>query len=108
MDPHPQFRREPRDPDPRPGTSADVEIILERREDVLRVPTFAVIEGNHVLVVEDGQATERGIRIGLRNWDYTEITSGLDAGEKVITSLDRVQLKSGMRVREEAPGDREP
>lgn len=103
-----EFRREPGDPEPRPGTSADVEIILERREEVLRVPTFAVIEGNHVLVVEDGRAVERRIDLGLRNWDYTEILSGLEDGEKVITSLDRVQLKSGMRVREEAPGDREP
>jgi HlyD family secretion protein len=100
-----EFRQQPDDPHPRPGTSSDVEIILERQEDVLRVPTFSIIESDHVLVVEDGRARERSVGIGLRNWDYTEILSGLDEGEKVITSLDRVQLRSGMRVREETPED---
>jgi HlyD family secretion protein len=88
-------------PDPRPGTSADVEIILERRDDVMRVPTFSVIEGDHVLVVEAGRARARRVTTGLRNWDFTEIVDGLRGGERVITSLDRVQLEPGMRVEAE-------
>jgi HlyD family secretion protein len=93
-----EFRQDEGDPHPRPGTSADVEIILNRKDDVLRVPTFAVIEGNHVLVVDGDKAKSREIEIGLRNWDYTEVISGLEDGEVVITSLDRINLKSGVRV----------
>ena len=102
-----EFRQGPDDPHPRPGTSADVEIILDSREDVLRVPTFAVIEGNHVLVLEGETARRRAIQAGLRNWDYTEVISGLEAGEVVITSLDRINLKAGVRVRtrDAAAGD---
>ncbi len=100
-----EFTSGPDDPQPRPGTSADVEIILARREDVLRVPTFSVIEGNHVLIVENGRAVERTVTTGLRNWDYTEILDGVAAGEQVITSLDRAQLTDGMRVRGETTTD---
>ena len=35
-----------------PGLSADVEVLLEAREQVLRIPTYALLEGNRVLVVE--------------------------------------------------------
>ena len=34
-----------------PGTSADVEVILSARDDVLRVPTQALLEGGRVLVL---------------------------------------------------------
>ncbi len=37
----------------RPGTSADVEIVLETHENALRIPTSALFEGDQVLVVED-------------------------------------------------------
>jgi len=97
------FRRGPGDPDPRPGTSADVEIVLNSRRGVLRVPTFAVVEGNQVLVVDRGRAQRRRVAAGIRNWDFTEITSGLAEGDRVITNLDRVQVKPGARVREAKP-----
>lgn len=97
------FRHGPGDPDPRPGTSADVEIVLNSRRGVLRVPTFAVLEGAHVLAVERGRAERRAVATGIRNWDFTEITSGLAEGDRVITNLDRVQVKPGARVREAKP-----
>lgn len=94
------FRREAGDPAPRPGTSADVEIVLNSRLGVLRVPTFAVVEGTQVLVIRRGRAERRAVTTGIRNWDFTEITSGLAEGERVVTNLDRVQVKAGARVRE--------
>ena len=33
-----------------PGTSADVEVVLEARDQVLRLPTSALLEGNRTLV----------------------------------------------------------
>ncbi|HEX9944801.1 MAG TPA: efflux RND transporter periplasmic adaptor subunit [Thermoanaerobaculia bacterium] len=82
-----------------PGTSADVEVLLEARESVLRVPTPALIEGEKVLVAENGVLAERKLRIGLKNWDWTEVLSGLEPGNLVVTSLDRPEVKAGAEVR---------
>jgi HlyD family secretion protein len=92
-------------PQPKPGMTADIEIVLERREKVLRVPTSAVIDARRVLAVEEGRAVSRAVKIGLRSWEWSEILSGIGDGERVITSLDRAGLKEGVRVRaREGPG----
>jgi HlyD family secretion protein len=82
-----------------PGTSADVEVILQVREDVLRVPTPALLEGGKVLVVKDGKLEERTVRTGLRNWDWTEVLEGLAPGDRVVTSLDKPEIKAGAEVK---------
>jgi len=84
-----------------PGTSADVEIVLETREDVMRVPTPALLEGSRVLVANDGVLSERPVEVGLKNWDWAEVQGGLEAGERVVLSLDRVEIRSGARVEAE-------
>jgi HlyD family secretion protein len=89
-----------------PGTSADVEVVLEVRSDVLRIPTAALLEGNRVLVPTDGALEERSVEVGLKNWEYTEVRSGLEAGQQVVVSLDREEVRPGARVRIEADGDR--
>ncbi|HKQ56794.1 MAG TPA: efflux RND transporter periplasmic adaptor subunit, partial [Candidatus Eisenbacteria bacterium] len=96
---------DPSAPEPKPGTSADVEIVLDRRDGVLRVPTNAIIESKSVLVIENGKAVSRDVKTGLRNWDWTEITSGLTEGAQVITSLEKQGVKAGARVAARAAGD---
>ncbi|MBW2272132.1 MAG: efflux RND transporter periplasmic adaptor subunit [Deltaproteobacteria bacterium] len=81
------------------GTSADVELIVEARERVLRIPTAALLEGGRVLVFEDGLLAERELEIGLRNWDFVEVSSGLSAGELVVVSLDRKEVVAGKKAR---------
>lgn len=88
-----------------PGTSADVEIILERREDVPRIPTATIMEGDQVLILEQGFLEQRQITTGLRNWDFTEIIDGLEAGERVVTSLDRVEVEAGAAAVVAEPGE---
>jgi HlyD family secretion protein len=80
-----------------PGYSADVEVILENRPDVLRVPTQAVLEGKRVLVLNEksGRIEARAIRRGVSNWEYTEVQSGLNPGELVVTSVDREGVADG-------------
>lgn len=81
------------------GYSADVEVVLEARDDVLRVPTAALLEGGRVLVVgKDGKLEERKIKAGLANWEYTQALSGVDAGERIVTSLERAGVKAGATV----------
>lgn len=86
-----------------PGTSADVEVILEARDSVLRVPTPSLLEGNRVLVVRNGRLVERKLEIGLKNWDWTEVRSGLAPGDAVVTSLDSPDIKPGAAVRITSP-----
>ena len=78
-----------------PGTSADVEVILEVRDDVLRVPTYALMEGGRVLVLEGEQLVERQVTTGLRNWDWTEVQGGLEVGAPVVTNLDVTGVVAG-------------
>lgn len=69
-----------------PGYSADIEILVERRASVLRIPSEAVLEGERVLVYEpaSGRLAGRAFRAGLANWEYTEVVDGLAAGERVL------------------------
>jgi len=81
------------------GYSADVEVVIDVRDGVTRIPTPALMPGNRVLVLPpSGKLEERSVEIGLSNWEYTEVKSGLVAGERVITSLDREGVKAGARA----------
>jgi HlyD family secretion protein len=80
------------------GYSADVEIVLDTRPDVLRVPTSALREGQRVLVEQNGVLVERGLRTGLSNWEQTEVVEGLQAGERIVTSLERTGVAAGAHV----------
>jgi len=83
-----------------PGYSADVEVIVDTRPDALRVPTEAVVEDARILVLDAGEGLieEREVSVGLSNWEFTEITSGAGAGEKVVLSLDRAGVEAGARA----------
>jgi len=82
-----------------PGLSADIEIILEARDDVLRIPSYALLEGGKVLVVKGETLAERTVELGLQNWSFAEVRSGLEAEDEVVVSLDRAEVKEGARVR---------
>lgn len=82
-----------------PGYSADVEIILERHDEVLRIPSEALLDGNKVYLIDgEMQLGKRTVESGLSNWRYTEITAGLAAGDRVVTSTNREGLADGVLV----------
>ncbi len=81
-----------------PGTSADVEVIIERRGDVLIVPSTAVADGRRVLVVVAGILAEREVVSGLGNWRKIEIVEGLGEGETVVTLRRSAKLQPGVEV----------
>jgi HlyD family secretion protein len=82
------------------GYSADVEIILDGRESVLRIPTAAIQEGGKVLWFDPASSKleARKIKLGLSNWEYTEVLEGLSAGDRIVTSLERDGVKTGATV----------
>jgi HlyD family secretion protein len=78
-----------------PGYSADLEVVIAERPDVLRVPTRALIEGNRVYLLDGGRIRSRTVETGIGNWEYTEVTKGLEPGDRVVVSIDREGLKDG-------------
>ncbi len=82
------------------GYSADLEIVLDNRDNVLRVPTSALLEGGKVLRYqpETGKLEERTIKTGIANWEYTEVLDGLQPGDRIVVSLEREGVKAGALV----------
>lgn len=85
------------------GYSADVEIIQQAKTGVLRVPSNAIIDEQTVYVLNpaDELLHKKTIESGLSNWDWTEIRSGLQAGELVVTSVDRDGVADGALATQE-------
>jgi HlyD family secretion protein len=91
------------------GYSADVEVLLEQRENVLRVPTESLLDGQRVLRYDADAGVLRAVavRTGLANWRWTEILDGLQEGAQIAGSLDQDGLQEGVAVRPLAGGDAE-
>ena len=69
---------------------ASVELLLDVRSGVLAVPPAAIKNGElgqYVMVAgDDGLAHRRDVRVGLSTAELTQIISGLEEGDRVITS----------------------
>ncbi|MEJ2310219.1 MAG: efflux RND transporter periplasmic adaptor subunit [Gammaproteobacteria bacterium] len=80
------------------GYSADVEIILAVNEETLRIPSEAVVEENHVYLLDTGAGSLVRTRFepGMSNWDYTEVLSGLEEGDLVVTSVGKEGVEDGV------------
>lgn len=84
-----------------PGTFANVTLPLEKLTDALLVPTEALIpiqNGKKIFVSKNGQAKEVLVETGARTDKNILITSGLKAGDTVLTS-GVMTLKDGSPVK---------
>ncbi len=85
------------------GYSADVEIVHSSHNNVLRIPSQALLEGHRVLLYKpDGVLEERTVTTGLANWEQTEITEGLNEGDQIVLNLDQAGVKAGVKVQPES------
>jgi RND family efflux transporter MFP subunit len=81
---------DPTDIDLKGGLTATANIIVENRENVLRIPSNAIkgsASAPYVELVIDknkGSYEKRPVSIGLQNNLYTEITSGLEEGDEIF------------------------
>jgi len=69
------------------GMTADITIVTNKKENVLRVPKNAVqsIDGKDtVQVVKDGKIQNQQIITGLEGSDYYEVLSGLEEGDTIV------------------------
>ena len=79
-----------------PGFSADVEVLLEVKENVLFLPAQAVSVNERVLVLNrEGIIEERTITTGIKNWQVVEITDGLSESDRVVLSVEREGVVAG-------------
>ncbi len=73
------------------GSNASVEIIAARAENALLVPVEALRElspGSYaVFVMVDGELQPRPVEVGLMDYAYAEIISGLELGDEVSTGI---------------------
>jgi membrane fusion protein, multidrug efflux system len=85
----------------RPGLFATVRLITERRDQAVLVPEqaiFAQAGKQYVYKVEDGTARLTEVRLGGRRVGQAEITSGLEAGDVVVTA-GQMKLRDGAPIR---------
>ncbi len=89
-----------------PGYSADAEILIEAREQALRIPTEALTNRGTVFVVtSDDTLDERKVHIGLTNWRYSVVSEGLSGGDRVVLNWQQDGIENGVRVRSEAENE---
>lgn len=82
-----------------PGYSADIEVILNSKEQTIRIPTEAIIENNRLMILNsEGVLEERDFQPGLSNWNNTEVITGLDVGEQVVLSIGLDGVKAGNKA----------
>ena len=85
----------------KPGMFARVDIVHERRTNVVRIARSALLEddGNQrVFVVQAGKAVSRAVTLGLTNGPLVEVLSGVSAGDPVVV-VGQGTLKDGSPVR---------
>jgi HlyD family secretion protein len=79
------------------GYSADVEVILARKENVLRLASDLIINDEYVLVLNANNVIEqRDVTLGISNWQYSEILSGINKTDKIISSVGLTGVKVGV------------
>ncbi len=90
-----------------PGMSANAEILVSSRPAAVAAPTTAVLirpRGKFVYLVAGGRIREAAVETGLSNWEWTEVTSGLSAGDRIAYPPEGVRLADGLRVAESGRG----
>ena len=85
----------------KPGSFAEVNLILKESDNAIMAPTQAIIpvlKGNRVYVLKNGTANLVDVKTGLRNDTTIQITQGLKSGDTIITS-GIMMLKPGSHVK---------
>jgi multidrug efflux pump subunit AcrA (membrane-fusion protein) len=75
----------------RPGTTAHVSMVAKKVPDAIVVPSSALVKsgeaGTSVMVVGPDQvAHAKAVQVGIRSDNEVQITSGLNAGDRIVTS----------------------
>jgi HlyD family secretion protein len=101
---------EARKPDPalRPGMTVEISMVAKTAKDAIVVPTGAVFKNaegaDYVLLAgTDDKAHQKAVQVGIRSTDLTQVVSGINAGEPVITT-GGYAVPDGTAIKIEKPG----
>ena len=86
------------------GASADIEIIVNSKKDVLTIPTRLILgraDQKRVFKLDGSKIHSTTIQTGIGNYDRTEILSGLSEGDVVIFPPAETDLQDGRKVKAE-------
>jgi multidrug efflux pump subunit AcrA (membrane-fusion protein) len=91
----------------KPGMTVGVTMTAKTVKDALVVPTPAVFKNNEgadyvVVAAPDGHAHLKTIQVGVRSAEFSQVLSGVTAGEAVISS-GGYALPDNTQVKIEAP-----
>jgi len=100
-------------PDPalKPGMSVQLSMTAKTVNDAIVVPTAAVFKNSEgadyvLLAGADEKAHQKSVRLGIRNSDLTQIASGINPGDPVITT-GGYAVPDGTQIKIEKPGAEE-
>ena len=70
------------------GLSVNITLIISEKKDVLVIPSRAITrKGTNAFVqlyVDEKTTQERAVKMGISDWQNTEVTEGLSEGEKIV------------------------
>lgn len=84
-----------------PGSFAKVDILLDKLQDALVIPSEAIIpvmNGEKIFVCRDGKAKSMVVQTGIRTERNVEVTQGLNPGDTLITT-GLLQLREGADIK---------
>lgn len=85
------------------GYSADLEVVLERKNAVLRIPTSALLDENGVYRIRNDETLEKvAITPGLSSWSFVEVIDGLTEGDRIVNNPARKLLAVDTPVTDKA------
>lgn len=86
------------------GASADIEIVVEAKKGTLGVPSRSVFgsgTNRYVFVQADGKLRRVPVKLGVGNYDRSEILEGLKEGDVVILPGDDAEFHDGQKAQAE-------
>lgn len=95
----------------RPGMTVETSMTAKTVKDALVVPTPAVFRNNEganyvVIAGSDGHAHVKTIQVGVHNAEFSQVASGVNPGEPIISS-GGYALPDNTQIKIEAPGAEE-
>lgn len=93
----------------KPGMTVEVSMTAKTVKDALVVPTPAVFRSNDganyvVIAGSDGHAHVKTIQVGVHNAEFSQVASGVNPGEPIISS-GGYALPDNTQIKIEAPAD---
>jgi membrane fusion protein (multidrug efflux system) len=92
------------------GMYGEVELVVDRRADVIVIPQYAVLENEEgqkvVFVVDNNTAKKKVVELGLTLGDQAEVTKGLEVGEMLVVE-GQYGINDGLAVTSLVRGENE-